>query len=275
MYCSKCGAQNDEAMRFCGKCAAPLRTAPAQNVPPQFDAAHPQAPTSAPNSGAAPVQNSAPQQQMPPPAPALNYAPPQFSAPPPPAPAPNYAPPQFSAPPPPAQTPNYAPPQFSASPPRKKKKKWPIVLAVVVVILILSALFSGSEEDRNDATGAGNAFAPPSAQGGGQTWDGSSSQFSGAVDQILAGGGNFDSGYSGYGDYGGGSFDSGYGGGPGLSYAEAYDEIQNWSNAEWDAFFQFMHANFGQEAISILESMSWDELVHTTTEISLVLQEGL
>jgi len=167
----------------------------------------------------------------------------------------------------------YAQPQFQ-SPPRKKKKTWLFILVGVIILIILISLFS-DDESVNEGSGLGNAFAPPSAEiGNSQTFpqDVNSSRFSDAVNNILAGGGNFDGE-----DYSGGSGETvdSFSGDYGINYAEAYNEIIYWTDEEWDVFFTFMQTNFGNEAVSCLASMDAEQLIHVTVEICLVLQEGL
>lgn len=100
MFCQKCGASNDDALKFCVSCGTPL--VPVQNAAP---------------AEATTVLNETSAQTPPP------YQPPQ----------PVYTPPPAAVPPfqPPAQ-PAYAPPP----PPQKKKGHAGLIIAIVALLLI-------------------------------------------------------------------------------------------------------------------------------------------
>ena len=159
--------------------------------------------------------------------------------------------------------------------------------SIVMVILILAIIgaFLPDEDEGYGVSGYGNAFAPPSLQGSsssGQTGtsssSGSSSQFSDAIDQLLAGKGSFSNSSGLVTAVSGG----GAGGISGLagsysdsSYEQIYSEVMQWADDEWDIFFDFMYEYFGHEAVAILLDMDRQQLLHTTVEIMLVLYEGM
>ncbi|HOU10296.1 MAG TPA: hypothetical protein PL044_10570 [Clostridiales bacterium] len=151
MFCQKCGASNDDALKFCVSCGNPL-------VPVQTE---PGEPTT--------VLNEA-QTQTPPPAAVPPYQPAQ----------PTYAPPPASVPPyqPPVQT-AYAPP----APPQKKKGHAGLIIAIVALLLIgvVAAVLLITKpwvKDENETTAPGttasqttqqDTSAPPETTNAGET----------------------------------------------------------------------------------------------------------
>ena len=151
------------------------------------------------------------------------------------------------------------PPQ-SYPAPRKKKRRWLTILAWVIILLIVFSLFG---EDEYEEPNYGNAFAPPSAQGGGNlTGSGEvgSAQFSDAVGEILAGGGLTSGG-----GFSGGSSGGHYGG----AYQDAYQEVLRWTEEDWEKFWSFMYQNLSEETYSYLTQLDEEMLIEVAVEVYL------
>lgn len=150
------------------------------------------------------------------------------------------------------------------NPPLKKKGRLGCVLKVIfvviaicvaVVVIYVGYLLLFDEPEIPDY---GNAFAPPSAQNGNEQtgpWGGGSSQFSDALDEILAGGG----------------FASHAGSGetaPGGAYSDdAYYEFYDWTDEEWEMFFTYLAETLDEDELNYLLSLDDEELMSFMIEV--------
>ena len=132
---------------------------------------------------------------------------------------------------------------------RVKKRKWPwILVGIVLLSFIILQFLPDGEEEMPDY---GNTFAPSQIQGG------SSSQFSAALDSIREGGG-FE-GYAGS--------QSSASGGNSNDYGDIYAELYNWTDEDWEEFWDVMLEYLDDDDIEYIASLDEDELIDLIIEI--------
>ncbi|GHU61445.1 hypothetical protein AGMMS49983_01170 [Clostridia bacterium] len=130
-----------------------------------------------------------------------------------------------------------------------------IAVCVVVAVIYVGYLLLFDEPEIPDY---GNAFAPPSAQSGSEqtgSRESGSSQFSDALDEILAGGGF--AGHAGSGETAPGGADS----------DDAYYEFYDWTDEEWEMFFSYLAETLDEDELNYLLSLDDEELMSFMIEV--------